>query len=103
MKWIYYLMIFVSLSWCAEQPHSDVTGFINLLVRQDEPTLLEYSKFVGDCGGESELLFTLHKCKLLGFDEMSQQCIILSNQECKMVDILPSHELSWTRKKFATI
>jgi hypothetical protein len=81
----------------------EVTSFIQLLVRLEEPTLAEYAKFSGECGGESELDFELEECRSKGWHTHSQSCINYTRQRCDMADQETSLELSWLRERFSTV
>ena len=104
-------VLFFLLSSCVEPQvkstpekklHPEVDSFIQLLVRLDEPTLAEYAKFSGECGGESELDFELEECQSRGWHTHSQSCIDYTRQRCEMADQEASLELSWLRKQFST-
>ena len=82
--------------------HPQVDSFIQLLVRLDEPTLAEYAKFSGECGGESELDFELEECQSRGWHTHSQSCINYTRQRCDMAEQIASLELSWMRERFST-
>lgn len=85
-----------------EKLHPKVTGFIQLLIRTDEPTLAEYAKFSGECGGESELIITLEECQLRGWEINSESCINYTQNRCRSADQEPSFELGWLRERFST-
>lgn len=80
----------------------DVLNFIQLLINTDEPTLAEYSKYAGECGGESELVFELKECHAKGWEEHSESCINYTRERCSAAHRVPSLELSWIRQRFST-
>ena len=86
-----------------EKLNPEVTSFIQLLVGQAEPTLTEYAKFSGECGGESELDFELEECQSKGWHTHSQSCSKYTRQRCDMADQIASLELSWLRERFSTV
>jgi hypothetical protein len=81
---------------------TEVSDFITLLVQDEKPTLSEYSKFAGECGGELELSLTLRECKKKGWTVESKECIDYSFQRCQMKDKSPSLALNWLRRRFST-
>ena len=86
-----------------QQLSPEVSGFIQLLVKIDEPTLAEYAKFSGNCGGEPELIFSLDACEANGWNSNSQSCINFTRKKCEMPDQEPSLKLSWLRERFSTV
>jgi len=101
---ILYLSFFL-VSACVESQEKlsqEVSGFIQLLVRTDEPTLAEYAQYSGECGGESELVFALNECRSKGWEVNSKSCIDFTRQRCRMAEQEPSLELSWLRERFST-
>lgn len=85
----------------AVQP--EVQNFLRLLTRTDEPSLAEYSKYGGECGGESELVFELKECHSRGWEEHSKSCVNYTRERCSVADQVPSLELGWLRKQFSTV
>ena len=77
--------------------------FIQLLVKTNEPTLAEYGKFSGECGGESELEFELEECRLRGWDIYSEPCIAFTRRRCEGAEHVSSLELNWLRERFSTV
>ncbi len=86
-----------------EKLNPDVTGFIQLLVNPEKPTLAEAAKFGGECGGESELEFIFEECRSKGWYIHSQSCVNFSRQQCKRADQVISLELNWLRERFSTV
>ncbi len=100
--WLFFFLV----SACAvfqEKMQPEVTSFIQLLVRVNEPTLAEYGKFSGHCGGESELAFWLNECRSKGWDIYSKSCIDFTRQRCRKAELEHSLELSWLRERFSTV
>ncbi|RME58824.1 hypothetical protein D6779_05680 [Candidatus Parcubacteria bacterium] len=79
-----------------------VLGFVNLLIKEEEPSLAEYARYAGECGGETELTFLWRKCKKLGWQENSKECIDLGRKRCLSGVKHASFTLSWVRKQFST-
>lgn len=86
-----------------EKLHPEVADFIQLLVRTNEPTLAEYAKFSGECGGDPELAFVLNECRSKGWEINSESCVDLSQQRCRIAKQVPSLKLSWLREQFSTV
>ncbi len=86
-----------------EELNPEVSDFIQFLVRIDEPSLAEYAKFSGDCGGESELIFALEECRSRGWDINSKSCVEFTRKRCHMSEQETSLELSWLRERFSTV
>ncbi|UCZ57636.1 hypothetical protein LGV61_04980 [Desulfurispirillum indicum] len=80
-----------------------IYDFLDLMVRFDEPTLAEYAKFSGECGGEPELVFTLTVCRANGWRVDSEPCIDFSRKRCQAAAYEPSLQLNWFRGKFSTV
>lgn len=102
---VLWLSLFL-VSACAvsrEKLHPEVSDFIQLLVRANEPALAEYAKFGGECGGESELAFALNECRSKGWEINSKSCADFTRQRCRAAEYGPSLELSWLRKRFSTV
>lgn len=99
--WLYLFLVRACAASQA-QLHPDVFDFIELLVRANEPTLAEYAKFSGGCGGESELDFMLNECRSKEWDIYSKSCIDFTRQRCREAEQEPSLELSWLRDQFST-
>ena len=94
------------LSACgASQPKvdSEVSRFIELLVRAEEPTLAEYAELSGECGGDLELGFMLQVCRSSGWDIYADACIDLTRRRCDSADHVPSLGLRWLRSRFSTV
>ena len=83
--------------------HPEVFDFIQLLVRTEAPTLAEYERFGGDCGGESELTFEIEECRSRGWGINSVSCIDFTRQQCQAADQVNSLKLSWLRERFFTV
>ncbi len=79
-----------------------VINFISLLVKTSEPTLAEYEKYAGECGGESELAFMLNECLSKGRNVKMKQCVDFTRKRCKEAKNVPSLKLKWIRKFFST-
>lgn len=91
---------------CAESQHRlspDVLGFISLLAQERQPTLAEFSRFSGECGGEAELAFVLNECQSRGWPASSDSCIAFSRQRCELATQKPSLLLSWLRTTYHTV
>ena len=86
-----------------EKLSSEVSDFIQLLVRTDEPSLAEYAKFSGECGGEFELAFDLEECRSRGWKINTKACVEFTRQRCHMAEQETSLALSWLRKRFSTV
>lgn len=102
---VFFLLLFV-VSACfgfQEKLNPQVYEFVQLLVRVDEPTLAEYAKFSGECGGESELVFTLKECSSRGWDINSKSCVEFTRQRCHFAEQESAFELSWLRDRFSTV
>ena len=80
-----------------------VSDFIQLLVRANQPTLAEFAKYGGECGGESELKFALNICRTNGWGINTKPCVDFTRQRCREAEREPSLELSWLRDQFSTI
>lgn len=100
-----YLSFFLVSACVGSQKNLDpeVSNFIRLLVQAEAPTLAEYSKFSGECGGESELSFELNECRSRGWDINSESCIEFTRQRCNSADNENSLVLSWIREQFSTV
>ena len=99
--WLFCFLV----SACAvsqEKLQPEVTAFIQLLVRANEPTLAEYAKYSGECGGEPELAFMLNECRSKRWDIYSRPCVDFTRQRCRVAEQEPSYELSWLREQFST-
>ena len=81
----------------------EVSDFVQLLVRTDSPTLAEFATYSGECGGESELVFTARECRARGWAIGSKSCLDFSHQRCLMAKHQPSLELAWLRERFSTV
>jgi hypothetical protein len=86
----------------SDELSEDVDGYIELLTRTSEPTLAEYSKYAGECGGESELSFMQSECLNRYGEIFSCECVQFTRDMCENEQNTTSLELSWIRKNFAT-
>lgn len=104
---VLWLSLSLVMSACVAVSHEklnpEVSGFIQLLVRTDEPTLAECAKFSGECGGEIELDFALKECRFRGWETNSKTCIDFTRQRCHSADQELSFEFSWLRARFSTV
>lgn len=82
--------------------NSRVSEFIGLLVQSRSPTLADYSRYSGECGGEGELAFALKECRSRGWGTKSTHCINFVHQHCEGKTEEPSFVLDWLRTRFAT-
>ena len=87
----------------SQELSAEVSNFMQLLIQTDKPTLAEYARFSGECGGESELAFTLKECQARGWSVASNECVDFSQQRCHMADQQPSMVLTWLRDRFSTV
>ncbi len=102
---IFCVLVFLTLG-CANPKSAiqpEVHDFLQLLTRSDEPSLAEYSKYSGECGGESELVFALKECHSRGWEEHSKSCVNFTRERCSVAAQVPSLELGWLRKRFSTV
>jgi hypothetical protein len=92
------------LSSCAvsQELSPEISDFMRMLVEEKAPTLAEFSRFSGECGGESELTFTLKECSARGWSIYSGSCVDYSRQSCLTAEHQPSLEISWLRERFST-
>jgi len=81
----------------------DIDGFIKLLIREKAPTLEEYAKYAGECGGERELSFELNECKMNNWDYHSKECINYTKTRCLNANNEVALSLKWIRNKFLTV
>ena len=86
-----------------EELHPEVSGFIRLLVSSNDPTLAEFEKFSGECGGEPELGFALNACRSKGWEIDSKSCVDFTRRRCRESEREPSLYLSWLRDRFSTV
>lgn len=86
-----------------ESAPSKVDAFVQLLIKDSDPTLAEHSEFSGECGGESELEFELQECRSRGWDIYSASCVTFTRQRCLAAAEESSLELYWLRRKFSTV
>lgn len=101
--WLSLSLVSACVVESQEKLNPEVSGFIQLLVRTNEPTLAEYAKFSGECGGKTELVFALEECRSRGWEINSKTCIDFTRQRCHSSDKEPSLELSWLRERFSTV
>ena len=102
---VFWLSLFL-VNACVESQEklsSEVSDFIQLLVRTDEPSLAEYAKFSGECGGEPELVFALEECRSRGWGIYTKSCVEYTWRRCHIAEQITSLELSWLRKRFSTV
>jgi hypothetical protein len=98
-------LLAVSANACvAAEPAVDprVLGFIDLLVQDRDPTLKDYSRFSGECGGEGELGFALRQCHSRGWATQTTSCVDFVHQHCQSASEEPAFVLNWIRARFAT-
>jgi hypothetical protein len=99
------LLLILSASASASTgPNVDprVLGYIGLLVQSRNPTLADYSRFSGECGGEGELAFSLRECRSHDWTTESAHCLEFVHQHCRSESEKPSFVLDWLRTRFAT-
>jgi len=94
------LLVICTVSNAGLRP--DVHDFIKLLTREAPPSLAEYSRFSGECGGETELIFETKECHAKGWKTNSRACIDFTQRRCQLEEQEVSLVLSWLRKKFST-
>jgi hypothetical protein len=80
----------------------NVYGYIELLTNSNKPTLAEYSKYAGECGGESELLFMQAECLNRYKAIFSCDCVRFVKDRCDNQENVESLRLNWIRTKFLT-
>ncbi|MDH5679444.1 MAG: hypothetical protein OEZ28_12575 [Nitrospinota bacterium] len=110
MPKLFYITFMLILVWdgsgCAvfqKKADPNISGFIELLTRTSEPTLAEYAKYSGECGGEGELVFELDLCRIRGYEIKSEGCIDFVRHRCHSADHEQSLELGWIRERFFTV
>lgn len=81
----------------------DLMGFIDLLTRENTPSLKEASFYSGECGGESELDFVLDHCEKQWGDMYGSKCISYSKERCSNSEKSLSLELDWIRLNYSTV
>jgi hypothetical protein len=102
-KKIFFSLLFISFCIDAKELNYNVNDFMELLTRNSEPTVYEYSKFVGgggDCGGEPEMDFDYRECKSKKLELNSKECQKISIKDCYSQ---PSKHLKWVREHYKTI
>ena len=84
--------------------NQEVLSFLQLLIKEDAPTLAEYARFSGEGDpSELELVFELKKCSANGWESGSKPCIEYIRKRWNSADKEKALFLSWVRKNFSTV
>lgn len=97
------LLITTDCVFSRDKMDKEIQDFLELLVREQEPTYAEYEKISGVDTDEYELAFQIRECNLRGWEGLSKLCVDFTRNIARSPDKNISLSLNWLRKQFSTI